>query len=107
LNGLPSHVALAAMFVEAIVQLIEAFFGVFWLIGIVACGLAWMFSAHHGVRIAARIGTSVVLFTIGMMLVPRPGTSLLIGAVQIVVGLVLLIGAIFALVNGRRAARNK
>jgi len=80
-------------------QFLESFFGVLVLIGIIACGLAWMFSAHHGMCIAKRIGLSVLMFVIGTILVPTPGTNLLIGAVQIVFSFALALVAIIGLVS--------
>lgn len=71
----------------------------FFLIGIIACGLAWMFSVHHGMGIAKRIGLSVLMFVIGSMLVPTPGTNLMIGAVQILLALALMLVAIIGLVS--------
>jgi len=58
-----------------------------------------MFSVHHGMGIAKRIGLSVLMFVIGSMLVPTPGTNLMIGAVQILLALALMLVAIIGLVS--------
>jgi hypothetical protein len=81
-----------------------SFFGVFFLIGIIACGLAWMFSAHHGMGIAKRIGLSALMFVIGTMLVPTPGTNLLIGAVQIILAFGLILVSIIGPVSSQATA---
>lgn len=80
-------------------QFLESFFGVLFLIGIIACGLAWMFSAHDGMGISKRIGVSLLMFVIGTMLVPTPGTNLLVGAVQILLAFGLMLVAIIGLVS--------
>ncbi len=80
-------------------QFLESIFGVVFLIGIIICGLAWMFSAQHGVGIAKRIGLSVLMFIVGTMVVPPPGTNLLIGALQILLAFALMLVAIIGLVS--------
>jgi hypothetical protein len=80
-------------------QFPESFFGFCFLIGIIGCGLAWMFSGHHGMVIAKRIGVSALMFVIGTMLVPTPGTSLSGGAVQILLAFALTLVALIGLVN--------
>jgi hypothetical protein len=80
-------------------QFLESFFGVFFLIAIIACGLAWMFSAHHGMGIAKRIGLSVLMFVIATMLVPAPRTNPFVGAVEILLVFALMLVAIIGLVS--------
>ncbi|HWZ30733.1 MAG TPA: hypothetical protein VNX18_05345 [Bryobacteraceae bacterium] len=75
-------------------QVLESFFGVLFLIGIVACGLVWMFSAHHGMGIAKGIGLSVLMFIAGRVLVPMPGTNLFVGVVEILLAFTLMLVAI-------------
>jgi hypothetical protein len=85
-------------------QFLESFLGVFFLIGIIACGLAWMFSAHHGIGIAKRVGLSVLMFVIGTMLTPAPGTNLLVGAVQLLLAFALMLVAVIGLVSSHAIA---
>lgn len=49
--------------------------------------------------IAKRIGLSALMFVIGTMLVPTPGTNLLIGAAQILLAFALMLVAIIGLVS--------
>jgi hypothetical protein len=54
--------------------------------------------------IAKRIGLSALMFVIGTMLVPTPGTNLLIGAVQIILAFGLILVSIIGPVSSQATA---
>jgi hypothetical protein len=83
-------------------QFLESLFGILLLIGVVVCGLTWMFSPYNGMEVAKRVGIATLLLGIGAMVVPRPGTNLIVGTLQILFAFALMVAAIIALVSHGR-----
>lgn len=58
-----------------------------------------MFSRHAGSELLKRIGISLLLFTVGVILIPQLGTGLPFAAIGMIVAFVMLFGAIISLLN--------
>jgi hypothetical protein len=85
-------------------QILHSFFGSIFIMGIVFCGLTWMFSADRGLDILKRLGLALVLFYAATMFLPSAGTNLIEGGLRIVVAFTLFLAAVLSLVTpGGRA----
>jgi hypothetical protein len=87
------------------VQLITALYGQALMLGLIACGLAWMFSADTGREIAKRCEVSILLFIVGNVLWPPAGLGFVEAGIRFSLALAALVAALVWLVNPRNAAQ--
>ena len=80
-------------------QLLHSFFGLIFTIGVIICGLTWMFSADRGLDILKRLGLSFLIFSAATMFLPSPGTSLTVGGLRIVLAFTLFLAAVLSLIT--------
>jgi len=73
------------------------FFGMIYLLVLVACGLVWMFSPSMGHVLAKRGAVSFLLFVAATMALPSSTQGTLSGGVHLVLSFLLLLASIFCL----------
>ena len=79
------------------------FFGKVYLVGIVFCGLVWLFSPHTGQEIAKRAGLSFLLFAAASFVLPTAGDGVLFRSVCLLLSFTLFLAALFYLIDPERA----
>jgi hypothetical protein len=85
-------------------QLLTSLYGEALILGLIAWGLTWMFSADLGREIARRCGVSILLFILGNMLWPPAGADFFQATIRIILAFAALPAAFVWLVHPRNAA---